>query len=329
MRSELIPLSEWIANSHSMKQLIKHARRAAKLDVPLLIEGETGTGKEMLAKACHQESSRVMYPFLALNCAGIPDESVESELFGFLVGNGQSPSTEKKGFFEQANHGTVLLDQIEEMSSQMQSKLLRFINDGTFRRVGEDKEVFVDVRIICATQKNLFSLVKQGKFREDLYYRLNVITLSIPPLRERRLDIMPLAHFLLSDLSAQLNITSPRCTADVAQLLMSLDWPGNIRQLKNTLYQSLVQLDSEHLSADDLVFDTFRTHDIELSNSYFEESDLSEEQLSGTLDDIMGKFEKQVLQQLYIKHPSSRKLGSRLGISHTAIANKLKQYNIR
>lgn len=328
MRNELISLNEWIANSHSMKQLIKHAIRASKLDVPLLIEGETGTGKEMLARACHLESHRSMYPFLALNCAGIPDESVESELFGFSAANNQNQQVEKKGFFEQANHGAVLLDQIEEMSPQMQSKLLRFINDGTFRRVGEDKEVFVDVRIICATQKNLFSLVKQGKFREDLYYRLNVITLSVPPLRERRLDIMPLAHFLLSQLAVQLEIKSPKCTADVAQLLMSLDWPGNIRQLKNTLYQSLVQLDSEHLSADDLVFDTARTQDIELSDSYFEESSLSEEQLAGTLDDIMGRFEKQVLQQLYVLHPSSRKLGSRLGISHTAIANKLRHYNI-
>lgn len=318
-----MPLEAWIAESHSMQKLIKHAKRVANLDVPLLIEGETGTGKEMLAKACHFESNRASFPFLALNCAGIPEEAVESELFGFVAGN-----LEKKGFFEQAHNGTVLLDQIEEMSLSMQNKLLRFINDGTFRRVGEDKEIYVDIRIICATQKNIISLVKQGLFREDLYYRLNVVILRIPPLRERKSDIMPLAHFILNQLSTQLGMTAPKCTADVAHILVNLDWPGNIRQLKNTLYQSLVQLESEHLSADDLVVDNVKDQHIELSESYFESDMLSEDELNGTLEEIIDRYEKKVLEQLYVIYPSSRKLGSRLGISHTAIANKLRHHNI-
>lgn len=326
MRNLQVVLNDWIAESYPMKQIIKHATKAAQLNVPLLIEGETGTGKDMLARACHLASPRSNQPFLALNCAGIPDDVVESELFGF-VSNLPPVATVKKGFFEQAHLGTVLLDQIEEMSPHMQGKLLRFINDGTFRRVGEDNEIFVDIRIICATQKKLFSLVKQGLFREDLYYRLNVITLTIPPLRERRADIMPLTHFLLSELSEQLKITPPICTADVAQILLEHEWPGNIRQLKNTLYQSLVQLDSKHLTANDLIFDSMRVQDI----TFLEEeiTMLSEEELEGSLVDIMNRYECKVLSQLFTAYPSSRKLGKRLGLSHTAVANKLRHYQIK
>lgn len=334
MRIAPIPLGQWIAQSLLMKSLIKHVQKAATIDVPLLIEGETGTGKDMLANACHLESKRADFPFLAINCAGIPDDVVESELFGFVDHMSSTKRIAKKGFFEEANNGTVLLDQIDEMSPQMQSKLLRFINDGTFRRVGEDKEVYVDVRIICSTQKNLFRLVKTGKFREDLYYRLSVITVFIPPLRDRRMDIMPLAHFLIEQLADELNIPIPQCTADVVPLLTQADWPGNVRQLKNVLYQSLLQLDGSHLTADKLVLNELETASVSIEESILDSmngeyhSMLEDQYLIGSLDEIMSRYEHLVLAKLFVEYPSSRKLGKRLGISHTAIANKLRNYGI-
>ncbi|MBI0786531.1 transcriptional regulator TyrR, partial [Escherichia coli] len=167
--------SQIVAVSPKMKHVVEQAQKLAMLSAPLLITGDTGTGKDLFAYACHQASPRAGKPYLALNCASIPEDAVESELFG------HAPEG-KKGFFEQANGGSVLLDEIGEMSPRMQAKLLRFLNDGTFRRVGEDHEVHVDVRVICATQKNLVELVQKGMFREDLYYRLNVLTLNLPPL---------------------------------------------------------------------------------------------------------------------------------------------------
>ena len=189
------------------------------LDEPLLLVGETGTGKDMLAKACHLHSARGSAPFLGLNCASMPDDVVESELFGYAAGAYPNALDGKKGFFEQANGGTVLLDEIAEMSPQMQIKLLRFLNDGTFRRVGEEREVKVDVRVICATQKNLPELVAQKKFREDLYYRLNVLSLTIPPLRERQEDILPLTEVFVANFSKELNIPKPRLAPSLVDYL--------------------------------------------------------------------------------------------------------------
>ena len=183
--------SQIVAVSPKMKHVVEQAQKLAMLSAPLLITGDTGTGKDLFAYACHQASPRAGKPYLALNCASIPEDAVESELFG------HAPEG-KKGFFEQANGGSVLLDEIGEMSPRMQAKLLRFLNDGTFRRVGEDHEVHVDVRVICATQKNLVELVQKGMFREDLYYRLNVLTLNLPPLRDCPQDIMPLTELFVA-----------------------------------------------------------------------------------------------------------------------------------
>lgn len=187
-----------IGVSPKMRQVLEQARKLAMLDAPLLIVGDTGTGKDVLARACHLRSPRGKQPFLALNCAALPDDVAESELFGHAAGAYPNALEGKKGFFEQANGGSVLLDEIGEMTPRMQTKLLRFLNDGTFRRVGEEHEVSVDVRVICATQKNLIDLVQRGLFREDLYYRLNVLTLNLPPLRERTQDIMPLTELFVS-----------------------------------------------------------------------------------------------------------------------------------
>ena len=303
--------SQILAVGPKMRHVVEQARKLAMLSAPLLIVGDTGTGKDLLAHACHLASPRAGKPYLALNCGSIPEDAVESELFGdALLG--------KKGFFEQANGGSVLLDEIGEMSPRMQTKLLRFLNDGTFRRVGEDHEVHVDVRVICATQKNLVELVQKGLFREDLYYRLNVLTLYLPPLRDCPQDIMPLTELFVARFADEQGVPRPKLSADLSTVLTRYSWPGNVRQLKNAVYRALTQLEGFEL----------RPQDILLPDHDVASLPVGEEAMEGSLDDITRRFERSVLTQLYRSYPSTRKLAKRLGVSHTAIANKLREYGL-
>ncbi|HEM8291213.1 TPA: transcriptional regulator TyrR [Providencia stuartii] len=306
-----------IAVSPVMSNVVERAKRIAMLDEPLLLVGETGTGKDILAKACHLYSARGKEPFLGLNCASMPDDVVESELFGYAAGAYPNAVEGKKGFFEQANGGTVLLDEIAEMSPQMQIKLLRFLNDGTFRRVGEEREVKVNVRVICATQKNLPALVAEKKFREDLYYRLNVLTLTIPPLRERKEDLLPLTKTFVANFSKELHVAEPKLAPSLIEYLSSYYWPGNVRQLRNALYQGLTELEGSTLEAGNIQLpDVVNTPTLALDS------------LNGSLDEITKRYEASVLSRLYRDYPSTRKLAKRLDISHTAIANKLREYGL-
>ncbi|MBI3310713.1 transcriptional regulator TyrR [Serratia quinivorans] len=306
-----------VAASPKMRHVLEQARKLAMLDAPLLIVGDTGTGKDILARACHLRSPRGKQPFLALNCAALPDDVAESELFGHAPGAYPNALEGKKGFFEQAQGGSVLLDEIGEMSPRMQTKLLRFINDGTFRRVGEEHEVHVDVRVICATQKNLIELVQRGEFREDLYYRLNVLTITLPPLRERPQDIMPLTELFVARFADEQGVARPKLSNDLGSFLSKYGWPGNVRQLKNAIYRALTQTEGFELRPQDIVLPEF---EVEMS--------LGDEVLDGSLDDISKRFERSVLTRLYRTYPSTRKLAKRLGVSHTAIANKLREYGL-
>ncbi len=204
------------------------------------------------------------------------------------------------------------------MSPRMQAKLLRFLNDGTFRRVGEDHEVHVDVRVICATQKNLVELVQKGVFREDLYYRLNVLTLNIPPLRDCPQDIMPLTELFVARFADEQGVPRPKLSADLGTVLTRYGWPGNIRQLKNAVYRALTQLEGYELRPQDILLPDYDAGTVSVG----------EEAMEGSLDDITSRFERSVLTQLYRSYPSTRKLAKRLGVSHTAIANKLREYGL-
>ena len=310
----------FIQNSLAMQKLIKQAKAFSLQSEPLLISGSTGSGKDLLALACHQYSQRGDQIFLGLNCAAMPDEVVESELYGHAPGAYPGALDGKKGFFEQANGGSVLLDGIDEMSYRMQTKLIRFINDGSFRRVGDDNEVSVDVRIICATKVDLLSLVKQGKFREDLYYRLNVLPLSLPNLKDRREDIIELALYFINQFANKHGILAPELTEEAKAVLLNYSWPGNVRELKNILYSALAQLNGKQITENDLILPKAADNNLYLDNENIE---------GKTLDEMTKHFEKQILQQLYQTYPSSRKLSKRLGISHTAVANKLREYGIR
>lgn len=320
------PLNEqafdvFVIKSKGMQKLIEQARAFSRQREPLLITGATGTGKELLAQACHQYSQRGDQIFLGLNCAALPEEVVESELYGYAAGAYPGATEHKKGFFEQANGGSVLLYGIDEMSFQMQTKLLRFISEGTFRRVGEDQEVRVDVRIICATKKDLFSLVEQGTFREDLYYRLNVLSLNIPPLCDRREDMLALTDLFINEFTHKQSIDPIIIDEDVLPLLQRYNWPGNVRQLKNVLYSASAQLTSARLTANDIALPVSQ-HDPLSSN--LQQYDFKNK----SLDELVKQFERTILVQLYQEYPSTRKLSKRLGISHTAVANKLRDYGI-
>ncbi|MDO6706604.1 transcriptional regulator TyrR [Photobacterium sp. 1_MG-2023] len=303
-----------VGHSSRFRHLIGQAKKLSLLDAPLLIQGETGTGKEMLARACHQRSLRRDQPFLLVNCVSMPDNAAETELFGVAGVGGEAG---KKGIFEQANGGTVFLYEIGEMSSHLQVKLLRFLQDGTFRRVGEEKEVKVDVRVICSTQKRLPDLVAAGQFREDLYYRLNVLSLVVPPLRERSADIVPLAELFVSQFAQELQQPKPAMSEKLAQTLSQYAWPGNIRQLRNVLFRAMTQLEKAEMTVDDIQLPENESASV-----------ISEETLDGSLDDIMKRYESGILTNLYKSYPSTRKLAKRLGVSHTAVANKLREYGI-
>ena len=305
-----------LGDSPAIRTLKARAQRVAALDAPLLIQGETGTGKELVARACHAISTRFAAPFLALNCAALPENLAESELFGYAPGAFTGAQRGgKPGLMELANHGTVFLDEIAEMSPYLQAKLLRFLNDGSFRRVGGEREVKVNVRILSATHRNLEKMVNEGTFREDLFYRLNVLNLEVPPLRERGQDILLLARAFMQQACTQIQRPVCRLAPGTYPALLSNPWPGNVRQLQNVIFRAAAICESTLVDIGDL--DIAGTSVARQSDSEIE-----------TLEEAVETFEKALLAKLYVSYPSTRQLASRLQTSHTAIAHRLRKYGI-
>ncbi|WMS87728.1 sigma 54-interacting transcriptional regulator [Pleionea litopenaei] len=313
-RDRSIPFAHLVASSQVMKQLCKEAQRFATLNEPLLIEGETGTGKEVFARATHIARSPDK-PFLALNCASLPDSAAENELFGFIDSTNKSA---KPGLIELAEGGTLYFDEIGEMSPYLQVKLLRFLETGRFRKVGSEREVAIQVKVIASTQRNLKALCKQGSFREDLYYRLNVLNLVLPPLRSRRDDIIPLANHFLELGCKRLDRSLVTMSKRAQLVLARYNWPGNIRELENIIFRGLSKVSGTQLSTRHLNMPMLRSLDIELIAG---DDDLSHKE-------IMKNFERQLLEYLYPLYPSSRRLAEKLHLSHTSIANKLREFGL-
>jgi transcriptional regulator with PAS, ATPase and Fis domain len=218
-----------------MAKLVDQARRVAQVDSTVLITGESGSGKERIARLLHDESTRAAGPFIAVNCGAIAETLLESELFGHMRGAFTGATTDRLGLFEAANHGTLLLDEIGEVSKAMQVKLLRALQEREIRRLGENKTRKVDVRILAATNRDLAQEVADGAFRQDLYYRIKVIDLHVPALRERKDDILPLARVLLADAALRMKRKLPVLAADTADQLLRYGWPGNVRELENAM----------------------------------------------------------------------------------------------
>ncbi len=230
-----------IGPSRKLEQAADIARKVAKSEAStVLLHGESGTGKDLFAMAIHYDSNRATRPFIPINCTALPGELLESELMGHEKGAFTDAKTAKKGLFEIAEGGTVFLDEIGDMKPDLQAKLLRFIENKVFRRVGGHRDIFVDVRIIAATNKNLDELVRTGKFREDLYYRLNVIPIRIPPLRERPEDIIPLAEHYLSEFSREFKRPQQRISENAKRWMLSHNWPGNVREMRNIVERAII-----------------------------------------------------------------------------------------
>ncbi len=244
--------SNIIGRSPRMQEVFSLIERVAKTTSTVLISGESGTGKELIARAVHYSGPRSENHFLSINCGAMPENLLESELFGHEKGAFTGAVREKKGLFQEANEGTLFLDEIGETTPSMQVKMLRVLQDKKIRRVGGNTEEPVDVRIIAATNRDLQERINTGDFREDLYYRINVIPISLPPLRERREDIAPLAEFFIKKFSDELGLDDKPISKRALELLQSYHWPGNVRQLENTVERALTLGTSRELTSDDL-----------------------------------------------------------------------------
>lgn len=243
-----------IGSSNGLKQAVALARKVADTDVPVLLTGETGTGKEVFSHAIHYASPRSQYPIMAINCSAFSKDLLESELFGYKAGAFTGAMKDKPGLFEVANHGTVFLDEIGEMAFDLQARLLRVLETGEYIKVGDTKPTKVDVRIISATNRDLKKEIENGHFREDLYFRLSVFQIHLPPLRERKEDIEMLAETFLKRFSAKLKKEIKGMTSEVVDILKGAEWRGNIRELKNVMERSAIVCDEE-VTVQDLPID--------------------------------------------------------------------------
>ncbi len=241
---------EIIADSASMREVLHFVRRVAASEAStVLLEGENGTGKDLVAKTLHYQSLRQAEPFIAINCAAIPDTLLESELFGYEKGAFTDARQQKRGIFELADKGTLFLDEIGEIPLMLQAKLLRVLEEQSFRRLGGLKDIRLDLRVIAATNKNLREAVKEGAFRQDLYFRLNVIHITLPALRERPEDVLALVGFFIDHYNTKFKRRIEGVTPEVERLLLAHDWPGNVRELRNAIERAMILEESSYITA--------------------------------------------------------------------------------
>jgi len=288
-----------IGTNREMLKIFATIKKVSDTPANILILGESGTGKELVARAIHEKSSRSKMPFIAINSGGIPENLLESELFGYMKGSFTGAYADRQGFFEMAHGGTIFLDEIGELSPSLQVKLLRVIQERTFRRIGGAEDIKVDVRIISATNKNLQERIKKGEFREDLYYRLNVIPIFIPPLRQRREDIPLLINNFIEKYSQMFGKEIQTISSYAMELLMNYDFPGNIRELQNIIERGVAMESSNIILPESLTFDVPK-FDIDITDSGI---DLNEE---------LDKIEKMLIEKALQKTKGSKKKAAEL-----------------
>ncbi|UCG20665.1 MAG: sigma-54-dependent Fis family transcriptional regulator [Deltaproteobacteria bacterium] len=309
--------SQIIGRSEKLLTILEMIDQLAPTDVTILIEGESGTGKELVANAIHQKSGRGQKPFISVNCGALPKELIGSELFGHEKGAFTGASHQKQGRFELADRGTLFLDEIAEMDLEAQVTLLRILEGGRFRRVGGTHEVKVDVRVIAATNKSLKEQVREGRFREDLFYRLNVVRMSLPPLRERREDIQTLAQHFLDTLSTKYHKSDLKFASELTERLAHYEWPGNIRELKNCIERAVI-LTREQVIGLDLLPERIR-----------QESDLPT-RAAVSVGLSLAEMEREMIRQTLEHTGGHRKRTAEiLGISERDLYYKLKKYQLK
>ncbi len=301
-----------IAEDLHSRELFELARRVAASEATVLIGGESGAGKEVVARYIHNQSPRSEGPFVAINCAAIPDNMLEAVLFGYEKGAYTGAHRSAEGKFEQAQGGTLLLDEISEMSLPLQAKLLRVLQEKEVERLGGRKMIPLDVRVLATTNRKLREEVSAGRFREDLYFRLNVFPLHLKPLRERSRDILPLARFLLEKLSD--GRPAPKLTVEAEESLLKHGWPGNVRELENVMQRSLILSDGQEIGPEALCFETAEA-----------ETDAGDEETGrgGLSADLRSVEEKLIMDALDEESGSRRKVAERLGISERTLRYKI------
>ncbi|MGC8677332.1 MAG: sigma-54-dependent transcriptional regulator [Hydrogenobaculum sp.] len=300
-----------IGESPAIKRLKEEIKKVAKSNANIVIFGENGTGKELVAKNIHQLSHRKDKPFVDINCAAIPDELIESELFGYEKGAFTGALSRKAGKLEIANEGTIFLDEIGDMSLKAQAKLLRAIETKSFQRLGGLQRIDVDVRFICASNKDLKKLIEQGLFREDLYYRLAVITLEVPPLRERGYDIIILAEYFLDKFCQENKVKPKKLTEEAKEVLLEYNWPGNVRELKNLMERLSITVEEDVIDAESL---GIKVEDKEPKD----------------FKSAKQEFEKQfIMKKLAQYNYNIKQTAQAIGMDFTNLYRKIKAYNIK
>lgn len=316
--------SNIVAKSDSMLEIFETIKKVADYRTTVMLLGESGTGKELIARAIHYNSSRRSKRFVAVNCGAIPENLLESELFGHRRGSFTDAVRDKKGLFEEAEGGTVLLDEIGELPVHLQVKLLRVLQENEIRPVGEERAIPINVRIVAATLRDLESDVVDGRFRDDLYYRLNVVSIRIPPLRERRDDILLLTNHFIKKHQEKLGLPVFGISKDAMAALMEHEWPGNVRELENCVERAMILTDHEMITIDSLPKAVTKG-----SSTPAEASPMSIES-----DDLSIKTHTKVVEEMLIRKALDRTKGNRthaaklLEISHRTLLYKLKEYNL-
>jgi DNA-binding NtrC family response regulator len=311
--------SDLIGDTPPMQRVKKLCEKIAPTDSSVLILGETGTGKELVARRIHDLSPRAAMPFVAVNCGALPENLVESEFFGHRKGAFTGADTPRKGLFEVANGGTLFLDELGELDKSMQVKLLRFLESGEVRRVGENEAFHVDVRIVCATNRDLEDMVREGTFREDLFFRVNTFEIHLPPLRERKADIPALARFLLARKFKRPNLPADILSPQAIDLLVNHSWTGNVRELANALEHAAILSDGKSIMPEDFPASISR------ASIKGPGSGLSLAPISGTK--TLREIEMEVIYQVLEKHDGDKpKAANELGIALKTLYNKLNQH---
>jgi len=318
LRSTKYTFDSIIGRSKTIRSLKKEALIASTNQFPVLISGESGTGKELFAQAIHHASPRKLYPFVRINCAAIPKDLLESELFGYEKGAFTGARTGgKPGKFELAQKGTIFLDEVGDLPLEMQPKLLRVLEEKEFERVGGNKLIRSDFRLIAATNQNLEEMLGDGRFRKDLFYRLNVIPIHITPLRKRRSDIVPIAQHLLQNLVQEATLAETRLDKSTVDVLKKFDWPGNVRELSNVLERSLSSLDGDIIEIKDLPFYLTRGRQQSIKTN------------QSSIREAQAKAEKEaILYALEETNYNKAKASGLLGIHRTLLYKKMKKYSI-
>jgi len=307
-----------IGNSPVMEKLKKEIEAVAPVDSTVIIYGESGTGKELVARTIHQLSKRSSAPFVPINCAAIPDNLIEAELFGYEKGAFTGANARKKGKFEIADGGTLFLDEIGDMPLMAQSKLLRVLEDKAIERIGSVERINVDVRVISATNKNLEKAIEEGTFREDLYYRLNVIPIHVPPLRERGTDILLLADYFLSKFSADYKRKKIELSESVKEIFLSYHWPGNVRELKNLIERLVILVKKGKVEPEDLPENMFSKKGFSINRF-----------LSMPLKEAREKFEREYIIATLRETKGDMKLAAaKMQIDLSNLYRKMNKYGI-